>query len=85
MFHSSRHSEARLLRVWLLVLLAGLILVLWLPAPDAARGLAGYVPLHTTLEVLAMAVAAMVFGTYWATQRYRVDGRAIVLGWRFWA
>ncbi|MFC7409365.1 EAL domain-containing protein [Hydrogenophaga atypica] len=83
MFHPSHHSESRLLRVWLLVLLAGLILVLWLPAPDAARGLAGYVPLHTTLEVLAMAVAAMVFGTSWATQRYRVDGRAVVLGVAF--
>ncbi len=83
MFHPTHQSEARLLRMWLLVLLAGLILVLWLPAPDAARGLAGYVPLHTTLEVLAVAVAAMVFGTSWATQRYRVDGRAVVLGVAF--
>lgn len=27
-----------------------------------------------------MAVASMVFGTSWATQRYRVDGRAVLLG-----
>jgi diguanylate cyclase (GGDEF)-like protein/PAS domain S-box-containing protein len=80
MLHPSHASETRLLRVWLPALMAGLVLVWGLPSPDAARGLAGYVPLHTVLEVLAMAVAAMVFGTSWATQRYRVDGRAVVLG-----
>ncbi|MDP3522500.1 MAG: EAL domain-containing protein [Hydrogenophaga sp.] len=80
MLHPTHRSDIRLLRVWLPALLVGLLLVLWLPAPSAARGLAGYVPLHTVLEVLAMAVAAMVFGTSWATQRYRVDGHAVVLG-----
>ncbi len=80
MLHPTHRSETRLLRVWLPALLVGLLLVWWLPAPDAARGLAGYTPLHTVLEVLAMAVASMVFGTSWATQRYRVDGRAVVLG-----
>ena len=80
MLHPSHRSEARLLRVWLPTLLVGLLLVWGLPAPHVAQGLAGYTPLHTILEVLAIAVAAMVFGTSWATQRYRVDGRAVVLG-----
>ena len=51
-----------------------------LPAPDAARGLARYLPLHTSMEVLSIAMAAMVFGIAWATQKYRPNGRDLVLG-----
>ena len=80
MIHPSHRSEFRLLQIWVLVLLLGGLAVLALPAPDAAKGLAGYAPLHTALEVLAVAVTAMVFGTAWATQKYRVSGRAVLLG-----
>ena len=71
------------LRYWLLALLSGLVAVAWLPAPDVARGLAGYAPLHTALETLAISVAAMIFGISWVTQKYRANRRALVLGVTF--
>ena len=54
-----------------------------MPAPDAARGWASYVPLHTVLEVLAIAIAAMVFAIAWATHRFQPNGRAMVIGLGF--
>ena len=66
--------------LWLLGLLAALLVVRVLPAPDAARGLSSYLPLHTIMEILSIAVAAMVFGIAWVTQKYRLNGRALVLG-----
>ena len=56
----THHRELRESAYWLLALLAGLLLVRILPAPDAARGLASYLPLHTIMEMLSIAVAAMV-------------------------
>ena len=66
--------------LWLLGLLAALLVVRVLPAPDVARGLSSYLPLHTIMEILSIAVAAMVFGIAWVTQKYRLNGRALVLG-----
>ncbi len=76
----THHRELRESAYWLLALLAGLLLVRILPAPDAARGLASYLPLHTIMEMLSIAVAAMVFSIAWVTQKYRLNGRALVLG-----
>ncbi len=78
--HPSHYVEVRFLRRWLLVLLVCVLGVLWIPTPDDARGLAGYVPLHTTLEIFAISIVAMVFGISWTTQRYRVDGRTMLIG-----
>lgn len=73
-------AEFRNFALGLSILLIGLVLVVILPAPDAAKGLSSYVPLHTIMEVMAIAVAAMVFGVSWATHRFRPNGRALVLG-----
>jgi diguanylate cyclase (GGDEF)-like protein/PAS domain S-box-containing protein len=42
--------------------------------------MARYLPLHTGMETLAIAMAAMVFGIAWATQKYRANGRDLILG-----
>lgn len=76
----SSQREFRESAVWLSVLLAGLLLIRILPAPDSARGLASYLPLHTTMEILSIAVAAMVFSIAWVTQKYQLNGRTLVLG-----
>lgn len=76
----THYRELRESAYWLAALLAGLLLLQVLPAPDAARGLANYLPLHTILEILSVAVAAMVFSIAWVTQKYRPNGRALVLG-----
>ena len=54
----THHRELRESAYWLLALLAGLLLVRILPAPDAARGLASYLPLHTIMEMLSIADGA---------------------------
>lgn len=83
MMHPDHQTEFREASRWFAVLLAGLLLVRILPAPDAARGLSGYAPLHTVMEVLAIAMASMVFGIVWTTQKYRPNGRTTVLGLGF--
>lgn len=56
---------------WLLGLvlgLAALFLLVWRYPPEQAhvfQGLAAYLPLHSFLEVIAIAVAALVFGIGW--------------------
>lgn len=76
----SRFKALRKSCYWLGGLLAGLQLLALLPVSDTAHSLAGYGPLHTAMETLAIAIAAMVFGISWATQRYRPDGRTLILG-----
>ena len=62
--HGIRHS-------WLFGLvigLAALFLIVWQFPPQQAhafQGLAAYLPLHSFLEVIAIAVAALVFGIGW--------------------
>ena len=68
---------------WLTLLVASLLVVRLLPAADATRGMAGYLPLHILMEVAAISVAAIVFGIAWSVHRYRPDGRAMVLGVSF--
>lgn len=80
LMHPSNRQEFRQSFAWLLALLVSLWLLDTLPAPDAARGLAGYLPLHTAMEVFSIAMAAMVFSISWVTQKYRSNGRAMVLG-----
>ncbi|WP_404301130.1 EAL domain-containing protein [Alicycliphilus denitrificans] len=73
-------TELRQSGFWLASLLAGLLLLWALPPPDVSRDLASYLPLHTTMEVLSISIAAMVFGLAWATQKYRPNGRTLILG-----
>lgn len=80
MMHPAHRQEFRQSLIWFAVLLVSLWLLKTLPAPDAARGMAGYLPLHTAMEVVSIGVAAMVFSISWATQRYRPNGRVLVLG-----
>lgn len=65
--------------------MASLVLVTLLPSPHVAQGVAGYLPFHTAIEVVAITVASLVFGIAWSVQRYRPNGRALVLGLAFLA
>jgi diguanylate cyclase (GGDEF)-like protein/PAS domain S-box-containing protein len=80
MINRDHIDSSREFSLWLIFMLAGVGLVWVLPAPDAARGLAHYVPLHTSMEVVAIAISAMIFGVCWATQRFHPDGRVLALG-----
>ncbi len=89
MFQTSRppsndlNREARIASRWVYVLFTVMVLSTLLPAPEASRGLSGYLPLHTALEVLAICAAAMVFGISWAVHKYRASGRALLVGMLF--
>lgn len=81
--HPSHLQEFHRVCRWLAALALSLAIVLVLPAPAAARGLADYLPLHTVLEVIAIAVSAMIFGIAWATHPYQRSGRAAIFGVSF--
>ncbi|MDN4017882.1 EAL domain-containing protein [Zwartia panacis] len=80
MAHQTNSADFKGFSIGLTALLMGLAIVWMLPAPDAAKGLSSYVPLHSVMEIIAIAVAAMVFGISWATHPFRANGRALVLG-----
>lgn len=55
----------------------------FLPIPEASRGLANYLPLHITLEVLSIAVALMIFAIGWSTHRHARSSGVIWLSCLF--
>lgn len=65
---------------WAIGLVILMALSAWLPSPDPSRGLSGYSPVHTTLEVLSISVAFMVFSLSWTVHKYRASGRALLVG-----
>ena len=80
MIDTARIPNFRVFVLWLIVMLAGVVILQALPEPDASRALLHYVPLHTSMEMVAVAVSAMIFGISWATQKYQPDGRVLALG-----
>jgi diguanylate cyclase (GGDEF)-like protein/PAS domain S-box-containing protein len=85
LIHPSHASELRPVFSLLVLMLLLIFNALLLPAPDASRGLANYLPLHITLEMLAIAVAAMVFAVGWSTQKYNGNGNVAWLACMFLA
>ena len=80
MIHSSYRLESRSALNWLVVLGLMLLAAVVLPMPELSRGLASYLPLHTVLEVLSLAVAGMIFAVVWSTQTYSSAGRLMLIG-----
>lgn len=68
---------------WLMALTATALIAVALPLPESTIVVTGFVSLHTALEVVAIAIAFMAFGVTWAAQRFRRDGRAMLLGSAF--
>lgn len=76
----SLQSSDRSVSAWVIALVISMGIVLVLPEPELSRGLASYLPLHTTLEIIAIAVACMVFGIAWVTQKFQPSSKVIILG-----
>ena len=69
MIHPSHGPAARQIGYTLLALTA-LLGVIWaMPTLPGVRGIANYLPLHTFLETVAIAIAVMVFAVGWNTYR----------------
>ncbi len=83
LIHPSHRPELRPTLGIVLLMLLLVFNALLLPAPDVSRGLANYLPLHITLEVVAIAIAAMVFAVGWSTQKYNRNGNVVWLACMF--
>jgi hypothetical protein len=79
--HPSHRSELKPTFSLALLMLLLVFNALLLPVPDASRGLASYLPLHMALEVVAIAIAALVFAVGWSTQKYNANGNVSGTGY----
>ncbi|WP_371323833.1 MASE3 domain-containing protein [Dechloromonas sp. ZY10] len=70
-------------RVWMAALTLVLLFGQWLPASRFFSTPAHYLPLHTALEFIAMAVSAMVFALAWNLRRQPASSHALLLGCAF--
>lgn len=61
------------------LLALGVALAWALPAPPGARGIAGYLPLHTLLETLSIVIAALVFAVGWNAYSGKLPGNIVLL------
>ena len=73
--------------VWLALLTLGLVLAWALSGsralPPWTRGIAGYTPLHTLFETLAVVIAGLVFAVSWHAHSRELPGNLLLLGCAF--
>ena len=81
--HASHQPEARraIRVVGALSLL--LLLIVLLPAPTGAKGVAHYLPLHMALETLAIVIALFIFGIAWTARHEQLPRNTLVLACLF--
>ena len=66
--------------LWMLVALTVILAFFWLQPPSAEfKGLAGYAPLHTFLETIAITLSLVVFAVCWNTYDKERPGNLILL------
>ena len=65
--HSSDRSSLKRIIGVLVLLISIQVTAAFLPAIEMARGITGYVPLHTALETFAITISMMVFAIGWST------------------
>jgi len=66
--------------VWMLLVLAATQIIVWLAPPlQGARGIAGYAPLHTLLETVAIVISALVFAVGWGVYDKQRPGNFMLL------
>ena len=72
---------------WLAPLTLGLVLAWALSGsgalPPGARGISGYVPLHTLFETVAVVIAGLVFAVSWNAYSRELPGNTLLLGCAF--
>jgi len=66
--------------LWLLGALALVLVMSWLAPPvQAVKGIAGYAPLHTLMEMAAIVVSMLVFAVGWAAHSRERPGNLLLL------
>ncbi|HEU0153827.1 MAG TPA: EAL domain-containing protein [Arenimonas sp.] len=81
--HPSHRPEAGASLATLSVLLLVLLAVSALPLVEPGVSLVHYLPMHTALEMFAVAVSAMIFALGWSTQSLRPSRRTLWTGGLF--
>ncbi len=76
-------GDVRTIRSQLLALLAGMLFLLWVEVPDSLRGIAGYEPLHSLLEIVSIVVSGLIFATIWNAQAHKTSGSMPLLAYTF--
>lgn len=76
-------GDVRTIRNQLLALLAGMLFLLWVEVPDSLRGIAGYEPLHSLLEIVSIVVSGLIFATVWNAQAHKTSGSMPLLAYTF--
>lgn len=81
--HPSHHNDVRRVS-FKLALMAAILAVLWLtPMPAELRGIAGYEPLHTFFETIAIVVAGLIFAVIWNTHYSKIPWNMMLLACAF--
>jgi len=78
--HSSHHHELKRALVFIALLVCGIALAWLLPVFPEARGIAGYLPLHIFLEMVAIVIAVLVFAVSWNAYSDKLPGNIVLLG-----
>lgn len=77
--HPSHHAAMRKTAMFVLLLVFAMLLVWALPSLPQARGIAGYLPLHTLLETIAIVISMMVFAVSWNAYSPVLPGNIVLL------
>jgi diguanylate cyclase (GGDEF)-like protein/PAS domain S-box-containing protein len=83
LIHPSHRAGLQRVSATILSLLLGLVVVWLLPPIAQMRGLAGYVPLHTMLETVAVAIAMLIFAVGWNARIHHSPGNFTLLACAF--
>ena len=81
--HPRFWGELRKMRGQLLALAAIMLFLLWVEVPESLRGIAGYEPLHSLLEIFAIVVSGLIFATAWNAQAHKASGSLLLLAYTF--
>jgi diguanylate cyclase (GGDEF)-like protein/PAS domain S-box-containing protein len=82
----SSHSKAMRGIGLLLLTLTGITFLAWLmPTPGELKGIAGYLPLHTLLETIAIIISILIFAVGWNAHSRSVSRNIVLLSCVFFS
>lgn len=81
--HASHQQTMRRVGITVVLLTLAILLVSALPPLPETRGIAGYLPLHTLLETIAIVIAILIFAVGWHAYRRKLPGNLLLIACAF--
>ena len=81
--HVSHQQPMRRAGITVALLAFAVLLVSALPPLPETRGIAGYLPLHTLLETIAIIIAMLIFAVGWHAYRRELTGNLLLIACAF--